>query len=333
MHVKRFYQRTVRDALAAAREELGAEALVLSTELVPVPGWRGWFGQRVVALTAAAERPPALSDQRPAPSRSRHARTDGARAGVVATLTAAGAGSALAEAVAGRLSGADCRELTDAALRRALTAELVSLAAGDDRYARYEVFIGPPGVGKTTTIAKIAAQARASRGQALGLVAADAYRAGAIEHLRSYAAVIGAPFRVARNADELDQALDASRHSLLVDTAGRLPSDPGYQDLLRRLERKRDVRMHLVLAADTSAATARRMCDRYAIARPSRIVITKIDEAESAAPVLMVARECGLRVSYVTAGQRVPEDLERATPEWLAAALLHDEHQEAPTCH
>jgi len=333
MHVKRLYRSTVRDALSAAREELGPGALVLSTELVPAPGWRGWMGRRVVRLTAGAERP--VSDHRPIvpEPRQRPARLDAPRAGVAARLAAAGIDQALAEAVVGRMSNVECRGGSDVALRRALAAELAALTGGDAGYERFEVFVGPPGVGKTTTIAKLAAQERAIGGRTLGLVAADAFRAGAIEQLRSYAAVLGAPFRIARTAAELDQALGASRHTSLVDTAGRSPADGQLADLLDVLERTRGVRTHLVMAADTSAATARRIFDRYGRTQPARVVITKIDESESLAPLLSVVRERAVPVSYLGTGQRVPEDLWRATPAGLAAALLREPAMEDVTCH
>jgi len=331
MHVKRFHRPTVREALAAARAELGPNALVLSTELVAAGGWRGLVGQRVVCLTAANERP--MSEERPSPSPRRPAVAGDLRSGAVARLTATGLDADLAGAIAARLSPADCRGESLAAVRRALTAELATLASDDQEFARYEVFVGPPGMGKTTTIAKIVARERVRGGTPLGMVAADAFRAGAIEHLRSYASVIGAPFRVARSAAELDQALTSTRHAVLVDTAGRSPADDGLSELLCVLERKRGVRTHLVIAADTSAATARRIFDRYATARPSRVVITKVDECESVAPLLGVVRDSGLPVSYLATGQRVPDDLERATPAWLAAALLREPAQEVQACH
>jgi flagellar biosynthesis protein FlhF len=208
MHVKRVFRPTVREALAAAREELGPGALVLSTELVPAPGWRGWMGQRIVRLTAAAERgeseplvtPADLSADRPVVTTDRHvperasSRLDAGvmdhlRAGVVARLVAAGMDRALAEAVTARLTDAECRGASDRVLRRALTAELEPLAGGDDPYERCEVFVGPPGVGKTTTVAKIAAQERLVHNRALNLVSADAFKAGAIEQLQSYAEI------------------------------------------------------------------------------------------------------------------------------------------------
>ena len=370
MHVKRFYNSTVREALAAARAEFGPDALVLSTELVSAPGWRGWMGRRVVALTAATERE--VSARRTVTPFRRHAdaddmdevmgwpsssrasmlasRTTGrrrdadfreattddvrrefarpdkheaARKGVVARLTACGIETEIAEAAAAELSPAECRNLTEAVLARALETAVASLATPDKSHARVEVFVGPPGVGKTTTIAKIAAQSRAAQGPALGMIAADGFRAGAVEHLRSYAAIIGAPFRIARTADELDRTIDASRHAVLVDTAGRSPRDGGFNDLLAVLDRKKQVRTHLVMAADTSPAAARKVMDRYAPAHPTRVVITKLDEAESVAPLLSVIRERQLRVSYLACGQRVPEDLERATPSWLASALIN----------
>jgi len=348
MNVKRLYSPTVRDALAAAREQLGPGALVLSTELVPAKGWRGWVGQRVVRLTAAAEgaeneaapalrsmpaKEPRVSEDRPALTDRRQRKGEGLRAGVIAKLKATGLDAGLAEAIAGRLTDAECRGLSETSIRRALAAELQDVAAGDTDYAPYEVFVGPPGVGKTTTIAKIAAQARATEQRTMNLVAADAFRAGAIEQLRSYAEIVSSPFRVARTAEELDAALAASRHPTLVDTAGRLPSEDPITGLFHLLEHKRDVRTHLVLAADTSASSARRILDRYAAVKPSRVVITKLDETDSVMPLIGAVRERGLPVSYLTAGQRIPEDLRRATPAVLAAVLLREPAMEERTCH
>jgi flagellar biosynthesis protein FlhF len=340
MHVKRLYRTTVRDALTAAREELGPGALVLSTEFVPAPGWRGWIGQRVVRLTAAAERPETpveVSADRPEAPVRRQSQLTGVQAGVVARLQAAGFDPALAEAVAQRMTPGECRGGSEAAILRALAAELQAVPAAADAPMRYEVFVGPPGVGKTTTVAKLAAQAQAQAHKAGGasvrLISADAFRPGAVEQLRCYAGVIGVPFRVARSADELDHALTAGRQTALVDTAGRSPKDPSVVELFDVLADRRGVRTHLVLPADTAPSTAKRVLDRYAAIKPSCVVLTRLDEAESALPLFNAVRERGLPISYLAAGQRVPDDLWRATPATIAAALLHDPAPEAQPCH
>lgn len=349
MHVKRIFRPTVREALAAARAELGPGALVLSTELVPAPGWKGWIGQRIVRLTAAAERPegpepgalidqpldPALlSETRSVVSSRRHRAPDSHfRDGVIARLVAAGMDRALAEAAVSRMSDAECRKATEPVLRRALTTELESQTSAGEDYERCEVFVGPPGVGKTTTIAKIAAQERVRNNRALNLVSADGFRAGAIEQLRGYAEIMAVPFRAARNADDLQEALASARNPVLVDTAGRSAADAAGSGLLEGLCRKRRVRTHLVLAADTAPATARRVFDRYQPLQPSRVVITKLDEADSVMPLFSVVRELGLPISYLASGQRVPEDLARATPAALAALLLGEPALEAHPCH
>jgi flagellar biosynthesis protein FlhF len=322
MYLRRYRKPTVREALRAVREELGPDALVLATELVAAQGWRGWLGLREVQVTAGAER--GVSDGRASGPERRRADTDAVRDGVVARLTASGIDPALAEAVAHGLAPAERRGVSLPALRRGLAEQLAGLVAGDGPHARVEVFVGPPGVGKTTTIAKIAAQARARHGRAPGMVAADAFRAGAVEQLRVYADVIGAPFRIARTADELDKALDGGRQTLLIDTAGRSPADACVRDLLRLVGRRRGVRTHLVLAADTSAVSARRIFDTYQDARPERLVITKLDEADTVSPLVSVIQERQVPVSYLAAGQRVPEDLDCATPALLASALLRD---------
>jgi flagellar biosynthesis protein FlhF len=329
MKVKRYREANVREALRTIREDLGPDALVLSTEMVAARGWRGWIGMREVQVTAAepavAPVRHAVAGRRPAdtqpPARADHS----TRSGLLARLLASGLDRALAERVADSATPEQCRGASLTVLRRLLAAQLDALSAADAAQARVEVFIGPPGVGKTTTIAKIAAQERARHGRTLGLIGADAFRAGAVEQLRTYASIIGSPFRIARTIEELDKAIDAGRHPVLVDTAGRSPHDGGLRDLRRLLSTRRSVRTHLVLAADTSDRTARRVLHAYRDVGPDRVVISKVDEAEAVAPLLAVIADHGIPVSYLTTGQRVPEDLERATPAALAGALLRDD--------
>jgi flagellar biosynthesis protein FlhF len=211
-------------------------------------------------------------------------------------------------------------------LRKTLANQLAPLAADDKGYAPVEVFVGPPGVGKTTTIAKIASQERARKGARLGLVAADGFRVGAVEQLRLYADVLGTPLTVARTPAELERALEGAgpRRPLLIDTAGRSPQDEVSREMLSVLANRKGVRTHLVLAAATPVSTMRRVLERFQDAHPSRLVITKLDEAESLAPIVGLLREQQIPISYLASGQSVPEDLERATPPALAAWVAGD---------
>jgi flagellar biosynthesis protein FlhF len=351
MQVKEFRQPTVREAFQAIRDEFGPSALVLSSELVSARGWRGWVGQREVRVTAQApdgwtpdvERRFADEGSRPAdtiddvsplvpvPTPAAPAMFGASPAPVApvsslaARLVAAGIPPAIAEGAAAGVPSRRQRALTADGVRDALATYLSPHAAGTEAFARVEVFVGPPGVGKTTTIAKIAARERVRGKRALGVVAADAFRAGAVEQLRTLAAIIGAPFRTARTLEDMEQALASSRQTLLVDTAGRSPKDDDVRDVRRLLGRREGVRTHLVIPADTSVASARRIVERFADARPDRVVVSRLDEAEAPSDLFAWLLTTGLPISYVTTGQRVPEDLERATPAVLAAAMLRDD--------
>lgn len=323
------------------RDELGPDALVLSTREVLAQGVRGWIGRHEVEVTAAAERPGVSGSRhagRPsdrsradlsASSSLRQPGADRATAEIAARLRATGLDAETAAAVANAHPADSRRSATAASLRRAITEQMVSMAATDSTYASVEVFVGPPGVGKTTTIAKIAAQERARHGKRLSLVAADAFRVGAIEQLRLYADILGTPFSTARTPDELEAALDGGRRPLLLDTAGRSPADDVARDMFRVLAGRHDVRTHLVIAANTPRDLANRVFDRFEDAQPSRVVITKLDEAESLASLVPVLRERSLPVSYVGTGQNVPGDLERATPAVLASWVAGEAGLEA----
>jgi flagellar biosynthesis protein FlhF len=331
MQVQRFRKESVRAALADVRQTLGPDALVISTSLVPARGWRRLAGHREVEVTAAL--PAVLSENRHDAPTSRPADSaepvaEPARpvaepiAGqkVIARLCASGVDRGLAAEVAAALPAKVMRDPSRHVLLEALAGRLASLAAAEETFAPIEVFVGPPGAGKTTTIAKLAAQARARNLRAT-LVGADGYRVGAIEQLRQYAEILNAPFLVARTSADLERALVQGKRPMLVDTAGRSPADRGVRDLFDALSGRPDVRTHLVLAAGTPARDAERILLRYADARPTRVVLTKIDETESLAPLVRVLREAGLAVSWLGYGQRVPEDLCRATSSLLARAV------------
>lgn len=328
MVLNRFQGKTVQDALRAVRESLGADAFVLSTRTVPARGWRGTFGRQAIEITAVSRH--GLSENRQADDARRAAdaarrlevqRQVDARAvtEIAARLEATGLDSSLARDVAGSLPRHRRRGLPLTTLRKTLEPPLAALAGGDDAPPPVEVFIGPPGAGKTTTIAKIAARERARGGRRYRLIAADGFRVGAVEQLRLFADIMGAPVTVTRTAADVRRALETIKGPVLIDTAGRSPRDAASQDLLRVFAERRDTRIHLVLPADLAPAAARAAIARFRDCGATALVLTRLDEAGTLAPLVSIVRDAGLRVSYLGTGQDVPSDLELATPSVLAA--------------
>lgn len=329
MHLKRYRKPTLKEALRAVREDLGPNALVLSTREVAASGMRGLMGRRDFEVTAAAERHDVPDERHTSPLpqpivRTRRSSADRAIDEIAARLEAGGLEPDLARQIAQSHPVHRRRGASAEALRLTVARELSSVASGDEGYAPIEVFVGPPGVGKTTTVAKIAAQERARHGQRLALLAADGFRVGAIEQLRLYADILGAPFSAARTVDEFARALDDTRRPVLVDTAGRSPADEAATDLFRVLAARRDVRTHIVIPAITAPRAAERLLDRFADARPTRVVLTRLDEMDSIGALVGIMKERRLPLSYFGTGQSVPADLQRVTASTLADWVMGD---------
>jgi flagellar biosynthesis protein FlhF len=334
MHLKRYQAQSVKDAFRAVRDELGPDALIVSTRMVSAPGAAGLAGRRLVEVTAAADRPHVPEGRQPSqrrategrgpdPSLAGHGEARSAQARAE-RLTASGVTASPATEVAAADPTAWRRWASLGGLRTTLADRWAPLAARDETYAPVEVFVGPPGAGKTTTIAKIAAQERARRGNRLGLLAADGFRVGAVEQLRLYASILGSPLTVARTPYELLTAVETAAVPTLVDTAGRSPGDESSSEMLRVVAGRPGVRIHLVVPADMLPAALEKVIARFDRARPSRLVLTRVDEAGSLAPLVGLLRGCGLPVSYLGTGQTVPDDLEVATPRALAGWMAGD---------
>lgn len=171
---------------------------------------------------------------------------------------------------------------------------------------------GPTGVGKTTTLAKLAATANLLDKQRVGLISADTYRIAAIDQLKTFAGILDIPLKVVFSPAELREALReyASMDRILIDTAGRSPNNDERMEELRELiNSQEDVECHLVLSATTRFIDMVHICDRFRLSRFSRFVFTKLDETITLGPVLAIMYKEGLPASYLTNGQNVPDDI------------------------
>ena len=189
--------------------------------------------------------------------------------------------------------------------------------------------VGPTGVGKTTTIAKMAARFALRHGhRSVALITTDSYRIGARDQLQTYARILNVPVRSATSPDEMDAALNSlgERRLILVDTAGMAAAHERIADQRDTLQAAgRALTTLLTLSATTEAAAVQRALRVFAEFRPDACVLTKLDEAASLGGLLSALVQAGLATAFVTDGQRVPEDLQVARAHALvtrAADLL-----------
>ncbi|MFA9478666.1 flagellar biosynthesis protein FlhF [Phycisphaerales bacterium AB-hyl4] len=198
-------------------------------------------------------------------------------------------------------------------------------ATPDDGRPRTIALVGPTGVGKTTTIAKLAATFKLKQKKKVGLITLDTYRIAAVDQLRTYAGIIGVPLRVAMSPDELEKAIDGYRDCdvVLIDTAGRSQrDDPRLGELQSFIAAAKPHEVHLVLSSTCTQKVLEDTIERFARIHTDRIIFTKLDEAVTFGVVLNVMRKVRKRLSYITTGQEVPHQIEPGRPDRLAALVL-----------
>lgn len=185
--------------------------------------------------------------------------------------------------------------------------------------------IGPTGVGKTTTIAKLAATFKLREKLKVALITIDTYRIAAVDQLRTYANIIDLPLHVVLTPLELREALDKcqSYDVILIDTAGRSQRDDDKLDQLKAFVDAADPHeVHLVLSSTCSQQVMFQTVDRFSEIRTDRIIFTKLDEAVSFGVLLNVIRRVNKQLSYITTGQEVPHQIEPGSRERLAELIM-----------
>jgi flagellar biosynthesis protein FlhF len=194
-----------------------------------------------------------------------------------------------------------------------------------DSGPRVLALVGPTGVGKTTTAAKIGAQWALGEERKVALITNDTYRIAAVEQLRIYARIMAVPMEVVLNPSELPQVLDgfADKDLILIDTVGRSPFDEGQMGELQTfLESDDRIESLLLLSANTDPRILERVIQLHLPLNPRGLIVTKLDEATSFGALFSASLQSRLPFAFFTNGQRVPEDLCEATPEDVACWTL-----------
>ena len=335
MKIRRFSGATIQEALREVKAALGVEAVILDT--AEVAG--------VVTVTAATD----VDDQEPPPA-ARPAGADAeladelrALVGVVRELVHEQRRqqvpalapelfrlhrALLAQGVDGVIAAALLRETAERLTAgTALDAALACALAGEPATGceqRVRLLLGPPGDGKTMTLAKLAAQARRA-GRQVTLITTDTYRVGAVAALETYGRALGAPVRMAANAGELTTMLATAGAAdlVLIDTPGAGPGQTAELAELAALAEAAgaEASRTLVASAATGSCAAERTWQAFAPLRPDACILTKLDVAPGG-PMLAMLWRRAIPVSHLAAGRRIPDDLESATPDRLASCVL-----------
>lgn len=233
--------------------------------------------------------------------------------------------------------GAAFHDLDDTMLLRARVARLIEEeieVTGPLRITpgqrRLIALVGPTGVGKTTTIAKLAANFHLRERCRVGLITVDTYRIAAVEQLRTYADIIDLPMEVVATPREMRQAVErlADLDLILMDTAGRSPRDDvKIQELKNMLLEAEADEVQLVVSSVSSVENLKKTVKQFAEVGVTSLLLTKLDEATGLGNIIPLLRGCRLPLSYVTNGQNVPDDIEPADRRRLTRMMLHWERQ------
>lgn len=190
------------------------------------------------------------------------------------------------------------------------------------------VLVGPTGVGKTTTIAKLAGKFALLEKKKVGLITVDTYRIGAVEQLRTYADIMNIPFNVVLTIKEMDDAINSMKDCdiILVDTTGRSSKNEMQISELRAfIEKTQSKNIHLVLSCTTKDKDVKAIVNGYRKINFESVIITKLDETTTYGSIINILKYTGKPISYFTTGQNVPDDIKKLTAEEISNLVLGED--------
>lgn len=351
MRIKSFVADDVRQALALVREEMGDDAVVLDTRSVRAAKFFGMGSREQVEVMAGIDEEPIaiLPEPAPAPPAAKPAevllqadspsdqlrelwdeirriksqmKADDREANPwIRMLKDCGVSTELLDLAEDDLAAVQDRAGLVKMLSDVLSKHTVSPSGSGSVVA----LVGPTGVGKTTTLAKLAARYALQEGKRVAIITCDTFRIGGIEQIRVYARILNVPLEVVASPADMEQAVakHADADVILIDTIGRSQRNAlQLGELKELLAPAKPTEIYLVVSAGSSPGVQMDVVKNFSVLSPNRLVVSKVDESDLLGCIVSLPLATGLPISCVTNGQNVPDDLQMGEPEMLANLVM-----------
>lgn len=328
MIVKRFVVNNMNEAMARIKYELGSEAVIISQRKIRKPGFFGIFKKKSLEVTAAvdsvktSESNPSKNDinvlrelqvlKNTLNEMKTNADSKTPNKGKIETkLKDLDLNENIIKKILSEIKSDDDGINNDAILRRTIE-NMVNISSND--MVGTVVLVGPTGVGKTTTIAKLAGRLALIEKKKVGLITIDTYRIGAVDQLRTYAEIMNLPLEVVSSLKDMEKAILNFKDYdvLLIDTTGRSSKNVMQIAELRAfIDKAIPTSIHLVISCTTKERDIGAITEGFRELSYDNVIITKLDETTSYGSILSILDYAKKPLSYVTTGQNVPDDLKK----------------------
>lgn len=352
MKVKRYIVNNMSEAMNMIRFELGRDAIIISQRKVRKPGFWGFFSKKSLEVTAAVDNvkksidPPEREPEQDMMEKARSS-ADVIREiqdirnvlNEMKTASTVNHKPPKKSKLQLKLENNDVSEgltkkimtslktakngVEEAVKARKCIEKMVSVS--EDKMTGTVILIGPTGVGKTTTIAKLAGKLALSDKKKVGLLTVDTYRIGAVDQLKTYADILNLPFKVVLSLKDMDSAIESMKDCdvILIDTTGRSSKNTMQISELRSFIEKADSRsIHLVISCTTKEKDIKAITEGFRELNYNNIIITKLDETTTYGSILNIMEHAKQPLSFVTTGQNVPDDLVKITKSQVCDLIL-----------
>ena len=364
MKIKKYIGSTTHEAMLKLKKELGSEAIILNTRNIRQKGILGIFKKPMVEITAAYKAKDLLSSRTPRDDKFNEINNElAALKSMMKEISANVVEKNIAiptklKKYEGKLIGNGVEYYTARSILKKLS-EQINFDNKDDesvedimkytlleyigdvqplnvntQYQKVIFFVGPTGVGKTTTLAKIAAQLVMEKKHDIGLITSDTYRIAAVDQLKTYSDILQLPLEVAYNQEDMYRTLVKFKEKdfIFVDTAGRnhreIEEESPIYKIMSSINNKE---VYLVLSGTTDYNTLKSIINHYSFIEDYKIIFTKLDEAEGFGNILNAKYLTKSPVSYITTGQNVPNDIEILDRDKIVSGLIGEKLYERPS--